>query len=150
MNTLLLTLPGPDPIADPGWDLCLDAHGNIALAPNVRYAEAQDVASAVRTFRGEAWYDTTLGVPYFQQILGQLPSLQFMKAQFVAAAMTVPNIASVACFLTGPGPDRAVGGQLQIVDVDGYPVPVVSSPQLGVAPWYVSAVSTDDPYDDNA
>ena len=143
MDTLLLTLPGADPIADPGWDMCTDASGNIALAPTVRYAEAQDVASAVRTFRGEVWYDTTLGVPYFQQILGHLPSLQFMKAQFIAAAMTVPNVASVRCFLTGPGPDRVVGGQLQIVDSDGVATPIVVTGQMGVLPWYVSGIDDD-------
>ncbi len=142
MNTLLLTLPGPDPIADPGWDLTLDASGNIAVATG-RYAIAQDVASAVRTFQGEVWYDTAFGVPYWQQILGYLPSLQFMKSQFIAVGMTVPNVASIACFLTGPGPDRAVGGQLQIVDDDGFPS-VVFSPGLGTAPWYVSAISDDD------
>ncbi len=107
-----------------------------------RYAIAQDVASAVRTFQGEVWYDTTFGVPYWQQILGYLPSLQFMKSQFDAVGMTVPNVASIACFLTGPGPDRAVGGQLQIVDDDGFPS-VVFSPGLGTAPWYVSAISDD-------
>ncbi len=141
MNTLLLTLPGADPVASPGWDLTLDDHGNIAVATG-RYAIAQDVASAVRTFRGEVWYDTTQGVPYFQQILGKLPSLQFMKAQFVAAAALVPNVASAVCFLTGPGPDRAVGGQLQIVDDDGFPS-VILSPGLGTAPWYVSAIDPD-------
>lgn len=143
MNTLLLTLPGEDPVvADPGWDLCLDQNNNIALATG-RYAIAQDVASAVRTYRGECWYNSLLGVPYFAQIFGQLPSLQFMKAQFIAAGITVPGVASIVCFLTGPGPDRAVGGQLQIVDDQGG-VTVVFTPGLGTAPWYVSAVDNDD------
>ena len=43
MNTLLL-----DTLR---WDLCLDVHGNIAVASDP-YSVAQDVASAIRTFSG--------------------------------------------------------------------------------------------------
>jgi hypothetical protein len=42
------------------WDLCLDANGNIASA-EPPYARAQDVASALRLFAAELWYDTSLG-----------------------------------------------------------------------------------------
>jgi hypothetical protein len=66
------------------WDLFLDARGDIAVASNP-YSLAQDAASAIRLFSGELYYDTTQGVPYFGQILGQMPPLEFMKAQFVGA-----------------------------------------------------------------
>ena len=65
MNTLLL-----DTVA---WDLVLDSNGNIALA-QPPYATAQDVASAIRLFLGELWYDQTQGVPYWQQFLGFNPT----------------------------------------------------------------------------
>lgn len=124
-----------------GWDLTTDTAGNIAVADG-KAAIAQDVASAVRVFRGELWYDTTQGVPYWQEILGYLPSAQFMKTQFIAEGKRVPNVVSIACFLTGPGINRLVGGQMQITDDLGS-VAVITTEQLGVAPWYVSAYEPD-------
>jgi hypothetical protein len=132
MNTLLLSTDN--------WDLTVDNSGNIAIAQGP-YAIAQDVASAVRTFLGECWYDTTQGVPYLEQILGQLPSLQFMKAKFIAAGLTVPGVASIACFLTGPGSNRELGGQLQITDTDGNFVVIQTTNLQGIAPWYVNAAT---------
>lgn len=51
------------------WDLTLDSSGNIATATDI-YQQAQDVASACRTFSGEVYYDTGLGIPYDAEILG--------------------------------------------------------------------------------
>ena len=61
MNTLLLDRTV--------WDLVLDAGGNIARASNP-YAVAQDVASAIKLFRGELFYDTAKGIPYWTEVLG--------------------------------------------------------------------------------
>jgi hypothetical protein len=107
MNTLLL-----DQVT---WDLTKDAAGNIAMASNP-YAIAQDVASATRLFLGELWYDTTQGVPYFQQILGKLPPAQFIKAALVQAGLTTPETKSIVCYLTG-FVNRELTGQLQITDI---------------------------------
>lgn len=102
----------------PFWDLCLDASGNIAMAA-APYALAQDAASAVRTFLGECWYDTALGLPYFTQILGQSPvPYGFIKAQCVAAALTVPGVVSAKMFITSIA-ERQLIGQLQITDSAG-------------------------------
>jgi hypothetical protein len=106
VNTLLLDVSS--------WDLCLDAAGNIAMASNP-YSIAQDAASAIRTFAGEVWYDTTQGVPYWDQILGQYPPIEFMRAQFVAAALTVPETVSAVCFFSAVV-GRALSGQVQITD----------------------------------
>lgn len=109
MNTLLLDRTV--------WDLCKDASGNIAVASDP-YSQAQDVASAVRLFLGECWYDTAQGVPYFSQILGQLPPLTLMKAQFVTAALTVPGVVAAVCFITNIV-GRKVSGQIQVTDTAG-------------------------------
>lgn len=109
MNTLLLDRST--------WDLCLDSSGNIAMASDP-YSLAQDVASAIKLFKGELWYDTTQGVPYWQQILGQAPPVSLMKAKFVAAALTVPEIVAATCYIqsvTG----RVVTGQVQCTDSSG-------------------------------
>lgn len=141
MNTLLLSPPQlvADNNGSSGWDLTIDGNGNLAVATGA-YALAQDAASAVRTFRGEVWYDISFGMPYFQQIFGKLPSLAFIKQKLIAVAATVPGIASVACFLTGPNAGRSVGGQLQITPVDG-PLVLLNSSTLNDL-WYVSGASS--------
>ena len=100
MNTLLLN--------QDNWDLCLDAFGNIAMASDP-YAPAQDAASALRTFTGECWYDTTKGVPYFQTTLGLAPPAAFLKSQFEATALTVPGVTSALCLL-GALDERGLSG----------------------------------------
>lgn len=99
------------------WDWTLDASGSIALA-SAPYSLAQDCCSAIRTFQGEVYYDTTQGVPYWQDILGHYPSLALVKADLVAAAMTVPGVASAQVFITGVT-NRKLTGQVQITDTSG-------------------------------
>jgi hypothetical protein len=104
------------------WDLVLDANRNIALG-SPPYATAQDAASAIRLFRGEAWYNTALGVPYFQQILGKAPPLGVLKNAFVSAAETVPGVASAVCYVSSVA-NRGVIGQVQITTVAGTKIAV--------------------------
>lgn len=109
MDTLLL-----DTVS---WDLTVDTSGNIAMA-TAPYALAQDAASAIRTFAGEIYFDTTLGIPYFSQILGYAPPIALMKAYFNEAALTVPGVVTSQCFITS-WDDRVVRGQVQITDENG-------------------------------
>lgn len=109
MDTLLL-----DPA---GWDLCLDASGNIALA-QAPYAMAQDIASAARLFAGECWYDQTRGVPYFRDILGQRPPLTLFKGELNAAALTVPGVAQARTFFSA-NRGREVQGQIHATTQTG-------------------------------
>lgn len=109
MNTLLLDRTA--------WDLVLDASGNIAMASNP-YALAQDVASAVKLFKGECWYDTTKGIPYWQQILGQWPPLAVIRAYVESAALTVPGIVKAQCKIVQTA-DRTITGQVEITDAAG-------------------------------
>ena len=99
------------------WDLVADANGNIAMATEP-YALAQDAASAIKLFLGELWYDTSQGVPYFNQILGQPPPISLMKAKFEAAALTVPGVVAAICFIT-TFTDREIRGQVQVTDEQG-------------------------------
>lgn len=99
------------------WDVCTDADGNWALgAPP--YAQAQDAASAIRTFRGEVYYDTLLGIPYFETVLGHRPPAGYLKTQFVNAALTVPDTVSAVCYLS-LGEARELIGQVQITTAAG-------------------------------
>ena len=93
-------------------DLVVDANGNIALATEP-YSLAQDAASAIKTFLGECYWDTTVGVPWKQQILGQTPTLALLKAQLEAAAETVPDVVQAQVFISSLTA-RAVSGQVQV------------------------------------
>lgn len=109
MNTLLVDLTS--------WDLLTDAGNNIAVA-TPPYATAQDVASAVRTFLGEVWYDTRLGIAYFQEILGKTPPLTLFQEMIATAAKTVPTVASAECTITA-FEDRRVTGQVTFTTTNG-------------------------------
>lgn len=103
-----------------GWDVCLDASGNIARATEP-YSQAQDAASAVRVFEGEAYYDTTLGVPYWSDVLGRHQPTQILRARAQQAALTVPGVIDATAILTTL-PGREMGGQIQIRTADGQQV----------------------------
>jgi hypothetical protein len=98
------------------WDLVLDSNGNIALAAPP-YAVAQDVASAIRLFLGELWYDITQGVPYWQKLLGQNPTNSQIISAFNNAALTVPGVASANTTITSIV-GREISGQVQFTTSD--------------------------------
>lgn len=101
------------------WDLCLDSGRNIAVA-QAPYQLAQDVASAIRTFLGEVWYDDTLGVDYFGQILGRTPPLAILQALLVKAALSVTGVVSAQCVINSfDNATRTVVGQVLFVDSNG-------------------------------
>ena len=109
MDTLLLDIDA--------WDLVLDSNGSIALAAPP-YATAQDVASACRLFLGEAWYDTTQGVPYWQQLLGYEPTSSQIAAALTSAALTVPGVVTADVVITSTA-NRTISGQIQFSTMDG-------------------------------
>lgn len=102
------------------WDLCLDAAGNWALASEP-YSQTQDAASAVRVFQGEAYYDTTLGVPYFTDVLGRYQPTQILRARAQQAALTVPGVIDAKAVLV-THPNRELTGQIQIKTDQGVQV----------------------------
>lgn len=109
MNTLLL-----DPV---GWDLMLDSNGNIAMASNP-YSIAQDVASAIRLFIGELYYNINKGLPYFEQILGKSNPEAIMKSQAEIAALTVPEVVQAKCIALYLN-NRVLSGTVEIIDTTG-------------------------------
>lgn len=128
MNTLLLDRDT--------WDLVVNDSGNLAVATDL-YALAQDVASACRTFLGEQWYNTALGIPYTDQILGVLPPESFLAAQFQGQGEAVPQVAQVRAFLDTVGPSRVLTGRLEVTS-EASQTAVVSGSIA--TPWYSQAV----------
>lgn len=104
-------------LSQDNWDLVIDTSGNIAAATDP-YSLAQDVASAVRVFTGDIWYDTAQGIAYLTRVLGQRPTNQFLKGQIEARALTVPGVVSARCLFVALQ-DRKLSGQVQIIDTTG-------------------------------
>lgn len=98
------------------WDLQLDLEGNIAFAKDP-YSKAQDVASAIRLFDGELYYNTSKGIPYFDEILGKKQSFSLYQKRLVDAALTVPGVLSAEAGITREA-DRAIGGAVRFTDED--------------------------------
>lgn len=99
------------------WDCCVDANMSIAFA-QPPYATAQSVSSAIRTFLAECYYDTSLGVPYFGNILGKNPPLTYLIAQMETAALSVPGVVSAVCTISSVS-GRTVTGQVEFTDSSG-------------------------------
>lgn len=105
---MALTLPLTD-----DWDITLDPAGNLRLTDPDR-SIAQDVASAIRTFRGECWYAAGLGLPYFESILGQRPPRSLVVDQIQRAALSVPDVASASVTFLGLR-NRALTGAVLVM-----------------------------------
>ena len=99
------------------WDLSLDASGNIASTQNP-YAVAQDAACACSTFLGEAWYDTTLGIPYYERILGHWPGSQLINTKMAAEAKKLPYVQDAFCTVTISNDTRASSGVMTLTDAN--------------------------------
>lgn len=98
-------------------DLVLDINGNIAVASEP-YSLAQDAASAIKTFLGECYYDTTLGVPYFSEVLGKRAPTTLLQTLFNAAAETVPDVASAQTTIASIT-NRVLTGQVEVTSTTG-------------------------------
>lgn len=96
------------------WDLVIDSNGDIAMA-SPPYALAQDVGSAIKLFLGELWYDTSKGIPYFDEVLGHMPPLSLLTGYIENAALTVPGVVSAKCIITTLD-NRAVTGEIRFID----------------------------------
>jgi hypothetical protein len=61
----------------------------------------QAIKEALGTFFGEWFLDTTVGVPWFQQILVSHPNLDVIQALLINAILSVPGVAQLNSFEFG-------------------------------------------------
>lgn len=105
------------------WDLSLDSSGNIAVCSET-YSIIQNVATAIRTWYGEAWYDTSLGVPYDDGIFNGATPISIMKAQAEIVAETVSGVASAECLFLMQTATRTLSGAIALTLTTGETVSV--------------------------
>lgn len=99
-------------------DLSVDAQGNLQTSTGA-FALALAAACAIRTFKGEVYFDSTQGLPYFSTILGKNPPLEYVRSQFVAAALGAdPDIVESKVFFSSLTA-RDLSGQIQTSDATG-------------------------------
>lgn len=99
------------------WDLLIDSNGSIALASDP-WSLAQDVASSVRTFEGECWYNTDKGIPYFEEILGHFPPMSLIRKRMEDEAETVDGVITARATITNLI-DRNLTGAIEFIDATG-------------------------------
>lgn len=108
------------------WDLQLDALGNLSTVgdatlgtqtgPGMRLA--QDVATRVRAWRGEVYFDTRQGIDY-PRYLGLAPLIPQFQADCQAEALLVPECASALASFELDRATRTLGGVLSLSDQAG-------------------------------
>jgi len=98
------------------WDLAVTASGDIAVC-TAPYALAQDAACAIRTFLGECWYRTDLGIDYFGEVLGRNPPAELVRAKITAEALRVPGVVAAKVYLSDI--DREISGTVHVTDSAG-------------------------------
>jgi len=111
----------------PNWDLTLDANGNLATfgdgtpgtqtGPGMRMA--QDVASRVRAWRGEVWFDVDQGIDY-PRYMGLTPAIVQLQADYQAEALLTPECSTALADFSLDRTTRQVGGALYLTDISGY------------------------------
>lgn len=99
------------------WDIGLDGRNNIATVGNP-YACAQDVATACSTFLGECIYQTGIGVPYNEKILGQNPGTGSVQTWLENEALRLPYIVDASATIV-TGEERVATGVVVVVDQNG-------------------------------
>lgn len=115
------------------WDLDLDDQGNlrtvgdataldVQTGPGMRLA--QDVATRLRAWRGEVWFDTTQGIDY-PRYLGRAPSVIQLRADYQSEALLVPLCQTALADLDLTRATREVGGTIYLSDLNANTAEVV-------------------------
>ena len=107
-------------------DLKLDENGDLAIEDDDLViiegidAIAQDCEVRLKFFQGEWFLDTRLGVPWFQNILGQKPRLIAVKAILKKAILSTPGILSILDFdMDWDGVTRTLSVEFRANTVEG-------------------------------
>lgn len=82
------------------WDIYLDPTGNLAMLDNAtpgRFADlvCQRVRHRLQTFMGECFLDTSVGIPYYTEVLKKNPDMRRVRALLLATISGVEGIRKI-------------------------------------------------------
>lgn len=95
------------------WDLETDGNHNIAVIQNSD-AIAQNVATRIKLFLGEQYYQSNTGIPYFN-ILGKNISLSYLTSLIEKESLKVNGVTESKCVINSVK-DRYLKGTLLFID----------------------------------
>lgn len=79
----------------PGKDLDIDSSLDLSMVSGADHT-VMKIRQRLQTFQGEWWINPTLGMPYYQSIIGQInPDLDALRGIYIAAIAVVPGVKSV-------------------------------------------------------
>ena len=104
-------------LLDDNWDLTLDSLGNLATTSQP-YAVAQDVACACLLTLGEAIFDDTIGIPYFEQILGTPAPIGLLSSYLKEQAERLTTVRKATVTMTTERTTRTAKGYIEIIDTN--------------------------------
>lgn len=106
------------------WDITLNKNGDIVTASHL-YADAQNVANAIRLFTKDAFLAQNKGVPHFDLDLGRMPAFSAVRSVYRKNARAVENIRdAVIQNLRVDNDTRALTGIIIATTEDGQNVSV--------------------------
>lgn len=95
------------------WDLTIDGAKNIAFAKGSD-AIAQNVATTISVFLGEQYFQSDMGIPYFN-ILGKSVALSYFTNLIEQEALKVEGVVSAKCVINNFN-TRKLSGKLLFTD----------------------------------
>ncbi|NIQ91014.1 MAG: hypothetical protein GWM98_04690 [Nitrospinaceae bacterium] len=106
-------------------DLKLDENGDLAIEDGDlvivrgREAIAQDLDIRLQFFQGEWFLDLRLGVPWYQDILGEKPRFNILKGIFRQVILGTNGVEGITDFrMTWDGVTRTIGLSFSVVSAE--------------------------------
>lgn len=113
---LALVIDANNPVVG---DIYLGANRSARLTQTLAEEVAQQLYTRFRFFQGEWFRDATIGVPYYQSILGQKVSTQIVARILRSVVETCPGVASVDSFNLTPQANRKLVATFSCTLEDG-------------------------------
>jgi hypothetical protein len=84
-----------DILLDANGDLSVSAAGELSLTSGVAETAKQELWIELRTFLGEWFLDTTVGVPFYRDVLIKNPNLALLRTLFIQKIQANQYVESV-------------------------------------------------------
>jgi hypothetical protein len=105
-------------------DLCIDLNNDLMIEngdlklSDKKQSLKQQIKRALLTFKGEWFLDENIGLPYYQEILGQKNSINAIKAIFVEAIQKIEGVKELVELKIRLDDSRSLFIKFTIIDAD--------------------------------